>query len=437
MRFINLNIRFLFIGLLSLFWLSISSEEPFLVLFCLDICLCLYLVSCFKHRFRFLFLLHPIVLLLSGQLYEDDWLTSGDGNAIASVLSSYIDIGVANPLPVDLQKMGESGESGLLGLFKFASFGAVPTYIVPYTFFEHPVDAVYYVWQGVFHIILCSITVTLVKYFAIIKDEYLFSFILFAAISPTFWELAQVPTRHLVTFFGLSLLFFTHLSILKQFSMHKAFWWVIALFIMLGSKSIYLLSYIPFVLFDLFIIRGVKINKKYFGLIIALGFISLSFAPYFISVVGQYSDIAQTGGNTFPALTQIPIFGWVIKYLYAFLAPFPWLPSYSTHHVQTIFTGNLLIFIMHIFSSITGLYFLNILIIKSRRIWALDDDFKSLMAYGIIMSATILGGSIGFHGYLSIFFPFFAPLLLYKNLRILPVIPILAPVALNILLLFL
>ena len=434
MRSINLNGRLLLIGLLSLFWLSISAEEPFIVLFCLDVCLCLYLVSCFKYRFRFLFLLHPVVLFVSSQLYLDDWLTSGDGNAIAAVLSSYIDIGVANPLPVDL---AEKQGSGLLALFKFASFGAIPTYIVPYTFFKFPVDTVYYVWQGVFHIILCSITASVGKYFASIKDEYLFSFILFAAISPTFWELAQVPTRHLVTFFGLSLLFFTHVSIVKQLSMHKIFWFVLALFIILGSKSIYLLTYIPFALVDFFIIRRVKIDRKYFGLVIALGFIGFIFAPYFISVLGQYSDIAKSGGNTYPFLTQIPVFGWAIKYLYAFLAPFPWTAATAAHHVSSIFSGNLLIFVMHIFSAISGLYFFNVLIMKWRIIWALDDDFKSLMAFGLIMSLTILGGSIGFHGYLSIFFPFFAPLLLYKNLRILPVIPILTPVALNILLLLL
>ena len=434
MRSINFYGRLLFIGLLSLFWLSISAEEPFVTLFFLDFCLCVYLVSGFKYRFRFLFLLHPVILLVSSQLYLDDWLTSGDGNSIASVVSSYIDIGVVNPSPVDFEEMQKMG---FLGLFKFASFGAVPTYIVPYTFFKLPVDTVYYVWQGVFHIILCSIAASVGKHFASIKDEYLFSIILFAAISPTFWELAQVPTRHLVTFFGLFLLFITHASIVKQVNMHKIFWWVLALIIVLGSKSIYLLAYIPFALVDFFVIRQIKLDRKYFTIVIVLGFIGLIFASYFISVLGQYSAIAKSGGNTYPFLTQIPVFGWVIKYLYALLAPFPWTAATAAHHVQTIFTGNLLIFVMHVFSSISGLYFFNVLIMKRRIIWALDDDFKSLMAFGVIMSSTILGGSIGFHGYLSIFFPFFAPLLLYKNLRILPVFPILVPVGLNILLLVL
>ena len=168
MRSINFYGRLLFIGLLSLFWLSISAEEPFVTLFCLDVCLCFYLVSCFKYRFRFLFLLHPVILLISSQLYLDDWLTSGDGVPMAAVVSSYIDIGVVNPLPVDVEEMQQMG---FLGLLKFASFGAVPTYIVPYTFFKLPVDTVYYVWQGVFHIILCSIAASMGKYFASIKDE--------------------------------------------------------------------------------------------------------------------------------------------------------------------------------------------------------------------------------------------------------------------------
>ena len=231
------------------------------------------------------------------------------------------------------------------------------------------------------------------------------------------------------------MLFITHIAVIKKVDSYRLAWWGLAIIIILASKSLYLLTYMLFALVDIFIIRKKKIGGKYFALISVLSFIGLLVAPYFILVLGQYVGISETGGKSFSFLAQIPVIGWIIKYIYALLSPFPW--TIASHHIETIYTGNSLMFFLHILSAMTGVYFFNILIVKYRKIWSLDDDFRSLIVFGLIMSSTILGGSTGFHGYLSIFFPFFAPLLLYKNFRILPVIPLVFPIGLNILLLFL
>lgn len=46
------------------------------------------------------------------------------------------------------------------------------------------------------------------------------------------------------------------------------------------------------------------------------------------------------------------------------------------------------------------------------------------LTYGAIMSLSILKGSTGFHGYLSIYFPLLAPLLAFRRFQINPLLPI-------------
>lgn len=46
------------------------------------------------------------------------------------------------------------------------------------------------------------------------------------------------------------------------------------------------------------------------------------------------------------------------------------------------------------------------------------------LTYGAIMSLSILKGSMGFHGYLLIYFPMFAPLLTFRRFQINLLLPI-------------
>lgn len=432
MRAINFHLRLILIPILTFFWLSVYPQEPFTVLFMLDLSICVYLFFLFKHRFSFLFLLHPFILLINSQLYDGDWLFSGDGKSILAVVSSYLDIGRSNPFPVEGEELQDMG---FLGALKFMSLGAVPTVYIPNHFFSTPIDTVYYVWQGTFHVILCAAGATLAKFWDCIKEKYIYSIILFAVISPTFFELGQVPTRHLVTFFGLFMLFVTHVAISKRLEIYRLIWWAIAILIILISKSIYILPYMIFAAVDFFIIRQSNLNQKYILIALIVGLIGVLAGPYFLQVLGQYIGISQTGGNSFSFLTQVPILGIIIKYIYALLAPFPW--TIASHYIEGIYTGNAFMFFLHTLSAMTGIYFFTILLFKWKQIWMMDDDFKSLMVYAFIMSLTIMGGSTGFHGYLSIFFPFLAPLLLFKKFRILPIIPLVFPLGLNSVLLFL
>jgi hypothetical protein len=135
-----------------------------------------------------------------------------------------------------------------------------------------------------------------------------------------------------------------------------------------------------------------------------------------------YKATSESGAATFGGYAQIPIIGWIFKYVYALLAPFPW--SDSPKYIDNNYAGNWLLFFMHTISALTGLYLYFIVILKWRAILAFDTQLKQMVAFALIMSLSILRGSTGFHTYLSIYFPMLAPLFTIKQLQINPMLTI-------------
>jgi hypothetical protein len=91
---------------------------------------------------------------------------------------------------------------------------------------------------------------------------------------------------------------------------------------------------------------------------------------------------------------------------------------------------------MHVLSTLTGLYLFFIVILKWRAILSSDIKLKQLVAFTLIMSLSILKGSTGFHGYLSIYFPMLAPLFTIKQLQINPMLPIYFVIILEVFVVF-
>ena len=402
---------------LGLFILSIFSDSPYVTIIVLDLLFCAYLVSLFKSKYRYLFLLHPFVLFASSQFYAIPFLSGGDGEAYAGVVASYFNT-------QDLSFHGDSLWSIYtpLRFFKYASLGVVPIYAVPEYFFNNPVDEVYCLWQGTFHVYLCVIVITLARAWNVLEAKYLFAIGLFVVISPTCFEFNTVPSRHIVTFFGVFLLLISHLAVQQRFTLFRAVWYAIAVVVVLISKAPLMAPYFIFVFIDLFVIHGYKLNIKATITIalLVIGFVLMS--DYLINTTLDYQATSKSGAATFGSFTEIPVIGWIVKYIFALLAPFPWLDS--PLYINNNYRGNWFLFFMHTLSSLTGLYLFFVVILKYRTILACDLQLKQTVAFALIMSLSILKGSTGFHGYLSIYFPMLVPLLTIKKLQINPMLPV-------------
>ena len=401
---------------LGVFILSIFSGSPHSGILVLDLLFCGYLVCLFKSKYKYLFFLHPIALFVSSQLYTIPFLGGGDGDAYGQVVASLFD-------SHDLSFHGERlwAENTPFNFFKLASLGVIPTYAVPEFFFGNPADDVYYLWQGTFHVFLSLIVIVLARTWRVLEEKYLFAIALFVVISPTCFEFNTVPSRHIVTFFGVFLLLIAHIATIQRFTLFRAAWYTLAVVVVVISKAPLMIPYFIFVIIDQVFIRRAKFDSK---TIIVFGFLSIGIllmGSYFIKTVGYYEQISS-GGLNYGAVGQIPIIGWIVKYVYALLGTFPW--SSAPLYIDNNYNGNWLLFFMHTLSSLTGLYLFFIVILKRHAILASDIELKKTVVFGLIMSLSILSGATGFHGYLSIYFPMLAPLLTIKKLQINPILPI-------------
>jgi hypothetical protein len=399
--------------------LSIFRDTPVLAVLLLDFLVCLALALHFRTGWSWMLLLHPPILFLSGQFFARPFLELGDGPSYVAVVQQYLDTST-------LTFTGEplSAALGLLDLVKYLSLGAAPIIAVPEYFFGFVDDQVYYFWQGTFHVLLVSSVSVLASSWNVIAKRDLIAMTLFAILSPSFFDMGAAPTRHFVTFFGVFLLFLTHLAVTQRASIDRLVWFGVAMIAVVISKWMLLLPYLVFATLDLFLLTGRKrpIAVVFLGLVaggvgVGLGSALIGAADY------NLAGIAREGGATFTAATQTPVVGWIFKYIYALLSPFPW--SKWSLHTDIIYGGNLLLFLMHVASAFIGTYIFLSLAIRWREIALANDELQRRIIYPLVMSLSIIGGSTGFHTYILIYFPMLAPLLFDRRFVINPVLPFL------------
>ncbi len=413
-------VNYVKLAILFCFGLSVFytlSSTPSVAILMLDIVACTYLASLFGGKYKFLFLLHPILIFLSSQLFTGSFLSAGDGETYQAVIPQYLN---TNTLSFDIDELYSL--FGFIEMLKYSSLSAVPIFAIPQYFFPETNDQIYYLWQSLYHVILCTIATVVAQSFRVIQNRYLYSIIFFAVLAPSFFDLGATPTRHITTFFGVFLLFSTHQAITQEVTIPRILWFATAVATILISKAPLLIPYFLFVGVDLYFIQQVKARRRiifFLGLYLC-GLVVM--AGYWYRTFLDYKEIADLGSATFGLYTQLPILGLVIKYIYALLAPFPW--SDAPHFVATTYTGNWFLFILHIMSAITGVYLVFVLILKWRSILAYDTQLKQLVAFAVIMSLSILRGASGFHVYLLIYFPMLAPLLSIRRMRINLIIPL-------------
>lgn len=407
----RLFLRLLGVFALSCLLFSLLLGSPFVAILSSNIIFCLHVAFLFRSRYRLLFLVQPAILVFASQLFDTPFLMLGDGPSYYKTVAQYVDF-------TTLSFQGERLVSGLtiLGFLKYASLGVAPIYVVPEFIYGNPSDAVYYLWQGTFHVILCSIIFTIACAWRVLPERYLFVMALFSIVAPSFFDLGSAPTRHIVTYSGVLLTFLSYAALVKNISLGRVLGLVIGVILILISKAPLLIGVLLFVFIDQVGIFGVRFDLRRM-LMLVLGLLGLFVAgDYFLESIEAYRATEATGAATFSGYTQLPVVGYVVKYIYALLSPFPW--SDAPIFIEGNYGGNWLLFVLHMLSSFTGVYLFLIVIFRAKKIFSCDPELTRTLLYGLAMSVSILKGSTGFHTYLLIYFPFLAPLLLYKEFRL-------------------
>lgn len=394
----------------------------------LDVALCIYLSALFRSNARVLFLIHPIIIVIASQLFTTSFLLLGDGPSYEAVVRQYVDTSTASFQIGPLLR-----QFGLLDFFKYASLGVVPIYLVPDYLFSERSGDIYYLWQNTFHIALTALVVTLARHWDAIEERHLLPMALFAAVSPSVFDILTIPTRHGVTFFGVFLFFVSYLAVCRSFTAGRLAALTMAVLAILISKAPLLLPVLVFMLADHVLISRTDFTWRNAVMVGGALVSAVLLSGFFVEkTISYFQTISMTGAATFSYTTQLPLIGPIFKYLYAILAPFPWSKARIFVSTGVGYGGNWLLFAMHIASGLIGLYLFMVVIARARVLISADRGLKRSVAYGLIMSLSILAGATGFSGYLSIYYPFLAPLFAHRELQISLLFPVLFAATLEI-----
>lgn len=420
--FVSRGVFFLMLLVLSFIILFGFKEFPTLSLLVVDGFFCFFCTLAFKQNLRILFLLHPIVIWVLSLDFNQSFIQLGDGPSYwAQVTSSLSFYTGGEDFITLLQQRARTLD--LLGTMKSFSIGVMPIFFVPDYIYGFIDDKIYYIWQSTMHVIFMSWTVVLAKKWDVMHDDYLFCVVLFAVMSPSFLELGCAPTRHYVTFLSIWLFYICFIALTKKLNVVKSFWFILSIFLIIISKLAY---FLPISLFLVYYFLSKQACSRTFKLylFIGLGVFALYCGTYLQHVLSSYQQ-GLSGPIVYgdsAGFSHIPVIGLVIKYIYALFAPFPW--HKADYFISHTYGGSALFFILHIFSSLLGLYFVTRLVIFGLNILRLYPDLKEIVLYGVFISFSIQFGATGFHSYLSIVFPFFAPLFVIQHYSIKMVIPI-------------
>lgn len=396
------------------------NDFPRASILSIDLIFCYFIFTQFKSKFRFLFLLHPLVSVVANLSYDVPFVELGDGPAYAKVIKQYID---TSTLDVDLSYLFL--KLGVVAGLKHASLGVVPIFAIPEYLYISPESDIYYLWQGTFGVILVALFVSIAKSWKIIRNKYLFFIALYVVISPSFFELRNNPNRYDVLVFAILLFYISFIAVCQSISFGRLVGLLISVALIALSKFALFMPILFFVVYYLiFEVNFLKnpIRIAFFAVILAVC-IGLYFNEFAL-LLNTYQANSSEGAATFSGLTEIPIFGYFFKFLFALLAPFPW------HKValltESTYGGNYFTFVMHVFSSLFGIYFFLRILIYRKQLFFLYPELRPMLVFGVVMSTSIIFGNTGFHFYLLIYFPFFAPLLAIKKYNV----PMVTPVAL-------
>jgi hypothetical protein len=411
---------YLFFLFLSLFALLILKAYPIVSLLSAELVLLFYMAIRLKGKTSFIILIFPLIVYFLSCNYALPYTELGDAfgyfPSADYVWDNYV---VGNGSLTDLFEKG-----WVYFGFYFHHFGAWPSiWLTEHFFLENASSSVYYLSQTYYLLILLYTLLYFSDRWNVFSEKVQKSIFIFIILSPTFFELGVAVTRHYFTFFSVFLYYLAFDGLLKKFTFEKFIALIFSIIFLLIGKPAYLLAitlYSGLILYS----RFTKLQRLISFFIVSS--VSIILIPFVFDVFIRYGKLLMEGSSSlsFPVFLIVPL-----KYILAIFSPFPW---YKFDYHFFVYGGNIYFFIGHILSSIFGLWVLFRLVLYLKSILSISPEIKSVTIYGIIMSSTVIFGATGFHGYLSVFFPFFAPLVLIKRFNISLLVPITLAITLNI-----
>jgi len=423
-RFLGLRTVLMGLSIVAVLQASILLS-PTITFILLDCVLAIYLAFAFRGKLKYLFLVHPVFLLFSSYGFQIPFSEIGVGY-------SYLD---TFGMVIDPQTLGVNAgfsefyrdKQTIFGFGK-VHFGIIPIIWLPSFLFDDVPDVVLYYSMGVFSLLYVVLVVFISQFYKVLKSENLLLIALYAAVSPTFFDISSTLHRYGMLICGLLFFLISYLGLVKQ---NRSFVSMIGLSIvlliavlMIGfSKPQLLYVCFLFVVLDFLssnklgmlsqILRGMDKRLFLMILLLALQLFSILLIP------DQHISIASNMGGKFSYLANFPILGFVLRVVYAALSPFPWV-GFSQ---WDLYGHNYIFLLVHMLSAFTATWLILSLIMRFSEIFRADHEDKTILLFGLCVIFSLMFSGIGFHVYLAPALPFLAIILIKKDLRVSPVYP--------------
>ena len=420
-------VTYLLFIITSFFTLIIFNFNATLSIILSQVVICVFFVSILRTKLAFVILLFPVISFLISEGYTDSFTTLGDGKPYVGVSEQFQEEYLNN---TDNFITEIKEKSTVRNIFYFHYLGTLPTILLPKYIFSQPLEETeYYLFQQYVFLFLMSLLFYLSTYWKIFTFSTLQIIFIFLLVSPTFFELGSAITRHYLTFFSVFLFYISYHGLINNKSIFKFITSLISILLIFLGKPGYLILLILYVI----ILNLKNITKTKLYIIVGSLALLLVYLEPIIKIISGYLIRTSVSTNSVSFGNGL-FFSLPLKLIAAILSPFPWYKFYMFSH---IYGDNFLLFIFHIFSSLFGLWIFMRLFIYNKKLFRISEELRSLLIFGLVMSTSIFAGQIGFHGYLSIFFPFFAPLILIKKYNISLIFPVMIAFGLNIVMLIL
>lgn len=398
----------------------------------LDIVLSVYITLLFRGKYRFLFLMHPVVALISSYGFEIPYTEIGVGFTYLNTFGTLVDI---TQLTVDSDALwtalfSQQNDNSNFGI-GVVYIGIIPVLMLPAYLFADAPDIAIYLSMCVFTVLYAAIAVSVAISFDGLRKDVLLIVALYSTVSPTFLEINSSLHRYGLLSLGLFLFLIAYVRLQKNASVLcklKLFGlMLLALVLVSVSKATLLLSLVVFVLLERF-----SRNKLFLFSKIFYGFdkhqrvwifvIGIAVAQYFASFIvpDKYVYGFSQQGGAYEYLINIPILGLVLRVVYAMLSPFPWL----YFDQWDLYGYNMLFFLLHILSALLASWMILSFFSRTGRIISGAVDIRITSLFGVAIMCSLAFSSIGYHVYLAPALPFLAVILLDKKTRVPLVYPL-------------
>lgn len=396
----------------------------------LDLTLSIYLVSLFRSKYRFLFLIHPVFSLISSYGFEIPFTEIGVGFTYLSTFQSYVD---PSTLALDVGKLWDAlflegqGNFGI-GLIYV---GALPILWLPSFLFADPSESAFYLSTGVFTLLYAAIAVSVGLFYQVMRRDVLLILGLCSTVSPAFLEMNASLHRYGILFFGLFLFLIAYTGLTRKPISFRA---VVLFFVLLLSIALIGISKAPlffslgiFVFLDRLATNKLPILSTIINRLegkgqaaAALLFIVLiEVFGKFVAPENYVSNLSMIGGQ-YQGVLNVPVLNLTMRVVYAALSPFPWFGFDQFE----IYGFNQIFLLVHILSSVFASWILLSFLARFRHILIGPDDIKVSALFGVSVLLSLAFSAIGFHVYLAPALPFLATTFLEKENRIRLIIPV-------------